>query len=153
MRAVLPLNLPDVHQFQVRLIDERRGLQRVAGALAPHLPSRDPSQLRMHDRNEPLESRGIALAPGLKQLGNLRSWRIGHRGNRAGPIVAKPGPYIGALSSTCAVWPFSGRFPASPTTEFFGPGEARMTSGHFLRTGIAIAIGVVGTAWSVMAGP
>src|SRR5215510_10856209 len=45
VRAILPLHLPDIHQLQVDLVDERRRLQRVIGTLCRHVTARYAVQL------------------------------------------------------------------------------------------------------------
>jgi hypothetical protein len=44
----------------------------MAGAFSRHAATRDLMELLMHERNQPLESRFIALAPGEKESGDLR---------------------------------------------------------------------------------
>jgi hypothetical protein len=55
------------------LVDERRELQRVAGALVAHVPTRETAGLRVDERNEPIE-RGsvVARAPRQQQRRHLR---------------------------------------------------------------------------------
>jgi len=70
MTAVLPSDLPCTGQTQKGLVDERRRLQRVPLALPAHVATRQPAQLRFHERNELFERRIIAVAPRPQELGN-----------------------------------------------------------------------------------
>ena len=61
--AILPLHLPDIDQFQVGLIDERRGLQRVAGTLRSHVTARHQVQFPVNHWKQLVESLLVARAP------------------------------------------------------------------------------------------
>ena len=63
MVAVLPINLVDVDEAEVRLVDQGACLQAVANALACHAGASDAIQLVMHKGDEPVERRPIATAP------------------------------------------------------------------------------------------
>jgi hypothetical protein len=71
MRAVAPLDAPLVDQSKVRLVHERRGLQRVSRTFTPHRAARLTMQLRIDDAKQPIRNRLIAPAPGEKQLSDL----------------------------------------------------------------------------------
>ena len=64
MRPVLPLDVFDVDEPQVGLVDERRGLKRVAGPLVAHVPSRNPAQLVVDERDELIEGGLLSASPG-----------------------------------------------------------------------------------------
>src|SRR5262249_9465371 len=51
MRAVLPLHIPAINQMQVRFVDQRRGLQRVASAFALHITLGQMMQLAIDQWN------------------------------------------------------------------------------------------------------
>ena len=70
VRAVLPAHAVQVHQPQVRLVDEGRGLQRVACAFLAHVPLRQAVQLLPHERDQLVEGVLLACPPGLQQLGH-----------------------------------------------------------------------------------
>ena len=53
----------DPGQAQVRLIDKRRGLQRMALALAAHVVVCEAAQLLVDDRHEPISCAGIVVRP------------------------------------------------------------------------------------------
>jgi hypothetical protein len=72
LRAVLP------GEPQVRLVDERRRLERVARPLAAHLPARDAAQLGVDERGQPVERRGVAPAPVREQLRDLLRRNFSH---------------------------------------------------------------------------
>ena len=64
---ILPVDPPGIDQAHVRFIQERRRLQAVAGALAPHAGHSDPVELGVHQRNEAFERRLVAPSPGQEQ--------------------------------------------------------------------------------------
>jgi hypothetical protein len=68
MRAILPLETPDVQQPQVGFVDECRGLQRLARALVRHLSFGQPGELLVDDRNQGREGVFVARAPGMQQF-------------------------------------------------------------------------------------
>ena len=65
--AVAPLEAIDIDQPQIRFVDERRGLQRVAGAFGPHVVVRKAVQLVVHDRDERVAGGRILPGPRLQQ--------------------------------------------------------------------------------------
>src|ERR1700675_4332917 len=78
MRAVLPVNQLQIGEAQVKLIDQRRGLQSMAVTFPCHAALRCPMQLPVNLRSELLQSTFIALAPCLKQFGDLVSEGLIH---------------------------------------------------------------------------
>ena len=73
MRAILPLHVTDIDELQVRLVDERGWLERVAVTFVPHVAPGDAAQLRVDYRDEPLERSFIPLSPGDKEVRDLSS--------------------------------------------------------------------------------
>jgi hypothetical protein len=71
MCAVLPRHIVRVHQAQVGLVHQRRGLQAVVRSLVGHVALRNPVQLSVDERNQPLESGFVALPPFQEQPGDL----------------------------------------------------------------------------------
>ena len=65
VRPVLPLHIPPVDQPKVGFVDERGGLQHVAGPLARHKLVRHPVQFLINRRSEPLQRFFVAIAPCL----------------------------------------------------------------------------------------
>ena len=63
MRAVSPARPLLVDQADIGLVDERRRLERVPGALASQLRARQPAQLLVDERHELLARRLTTLAP------------------------------------------------------------------------------------------
>ena len=55
MGAILPLDLLDRDQPEIRLIDQRGSLERVAGALVPHVTPRQTAQLPMDEGQQAVE--------------------------------------------------------------------------------------------------
>ena len=56
MRAILPVHIR-VDQPQIGFMDQRRGLERMSLGLAPELSPRQPAQLRIDERNQPVVRR------------------------------------------------------------------------------------------------
>ena len=71
MSAVLPLHVLLIYQPQVGFIDQRRGLQSVAGAFAAHVTAGELSQLGVDQRQQLIERRLVAVAPIHQQLGYI----------------------------------------------------------------------------------
>jgi hypothetical protein len=63
MGAVLPLHAPVVDQPHVGLVDQRGGLEAMAGSLAFHVAMRQAAELGVHDRGQLGECLLIAVAP------------------------------------------------------------------------------------------
>ena len=76
MGAVLPLHAVVVHQPQVGFVDQGRGLQAVAGALARHVAVRQAVKLLIDDRRQPFERIPVSLAPGAQQQAYVGRGRI-----------------------------------------------------------------------------
>jgi hypothetical protein len=69
MRAILPLDLFDFDEPEVRLIDQRGRLERVAGTLVAHMAPCQPAQFGVDQREQAVERRHLTLPPGLQQSG------------------------------------------------------------------------------------
>ena len=67
MGAVLPLHALVVDQPHVGFVDQRRGLQAVAGALALHVVVRQTVEFVVHDRRQPGERALVPVAPRAEQ--------------------------------------------------------------------------------------
>ena len=78
LRAIMPVDVLLTHQPQVSLIDERRGLQRVAGSLSTHVVVRQPVKLRLNQRQQLIQGRLIATAPIREQLRYFVWGRLSH---------------------------------------------------------------------------
>src|SRR5688572_13086606 len=63
MGAVLPVNALVIDQPQVGFVDQGRGLQAVAGALAPHVVVRQTTEFVVDDRHQEGERTLISVAP------------------------------------------------------------------------------------------
>ena len=61
VRAVLPLHLRLVNEPHVRLVDERRGLQGVADALAPQVARRELAKLAVDDGQQLVQDAAVAV--------------------------------------------------------------------------------------------
>ena len=68
MGAVLPLDILPVHQPQIGLVDERGGLEDVAGSLSRHLARGQVMQFLVDQRRQGLEGGPITIAPRDEQL-------------------------------------------------------------------------------------
>ena len=62
LRAILPVRLALFHQLQVRLVDQRGGLQGVVRPFAAHVAGGQAMQLAFDQRREPLQGRLVAAA-------------------------------------------------------------------------------------------
>ena len=71
MRAIVPRHPAETAQPEIRLVHQRGRLQRMAGPLRAEMPGRDRAQLRVDQRQEPLERAVIPLIPGPEILGDL----------------------------------------------------------------------------------
>ena len=70
--AAVPVPLfPWADQAQVRLVDQGRRLQRLAGLLTCHPLGREPAQLVVHQRQELRRGTSIALPDGVQDAGHL----------------------------------------------------------------------------------
>jgi hypothetical protein len=73
MRAILPLDVLRVDQLHVRLVHERRWLERVPIALVSHMASGDATELGMNQRDQLRERSFIPSSPGNKEVRNFGS--------------------------------------------------------------------------------
>ena len=60
-----------IHQAHVGFIDQGRGLQAVAGALAFHVAARQAVEFVINDRGQPFERALVSVAPGAEQRANV----------------------------------------------------------------------------------
>jgi hypothetical protein len=84
VRAVLPGDLPDLHEPQVRLVDEGGGLECVPGRLTPHPGVGERAELAVDERHQPLERDVVAVAPREEQSGEIGRRRCCHEGGPRG---------------------------------------------------------------------
>ena len=75
-------------QAQVNLVDQRRGLERVIGALPAHVMMSQSPQIFVDERREFRESGMISLAPSAQEL--LNSFWRGRRHIDVAPKVTSP---------------------------------------------------------------
>src|SRR5262249_39956203 len=68
---VLPANFLLTGQTQVRLVDERRRLQRVSGVLASKIMRSEPAQILIDQGHQCSERFFVTVTPGDKQLGDF----------------------------------------------------------------------------------
>jgi hypothetical protein len=59
------MNVLSVNQADVRLIDERIGLQNVAGTLSGHVPARNATQFAMNGRDELFQGGRVSGTPSM----------------------------------------------------------------------------------------
>ena len=72
MHSIVPLDRLPVDETDIGFVDERGCLQAVPHALSRHAALRDPVELLMDERNQPLESSLVALTPLQQQCGDFR---------------------------------------------------------------------------------
>ena len=63
MRAVVSRHILRINQPQIRFVDQRRGLEAMAGTLSCHAPARDLVKLPLYERNQTVEGGLVALTP------------------------------------------------------------------------------------------
>jgi hypothetical protein len=61
--AILPLDLTDIDQPEIRLINQSRGLQRMTGTLSRHVSPCGPVQFPIDQWKQLLQSSVISIAP------------------------------------------------------------------------------------------
>jgi hypothetical protein len=96
MRAVLPRGGVTAGEAEEGLVHQRGRLQRMTRPLALHLPRRDATKLREHERREAVERGAIASGPVREQTRDLRLRGSGHEVDRE--IVAGGEHFWCALS-------------------------------------------------------
>jgi hypothetical protein len=82
MRAIGPIQVPGVNEAHEGLVHERSRLQRVSGALVPHVAARHAVQPLVHERRQAIQGSRISAPPGLQQTGDFR----GFFGARHSPV-------------------------------------------------------------------
>ena len=73
MAMVVGLRRSLIHQPQVRLVNERGGLQRMVRPLSAQMAPRDPAQLLVYEGQKAMQRIFVAGAPQPKEL----TWRWG----------------------------------------------------------------------------
>jgi hypothetical protein len=71
MRPILPVDVALFDQPQVRLVNERGWLERMARAFVSKLTGGNPAQLGIHERQQTIEGASIATTPVVEQLGDV----------------------------------------------------------------------------------
>jgi hypothetical protein len=67
MGAILPLHSIVIHQAHPGFIDNGRCLEAVAGPLASQVATRQPVELVINNRGQPIECALISIAPGAEE--------------------------------------------------------------------------------------
>jgi hypothetical protein len=131
MRAILPPHLARINQPQIGLVDQRRGLQRVARLLAVHVVSGQSAQLFINQRHELLQRQLIASAPGQQQMSDFLDRRLRHNRPRHEPATAPPrqtppeGVNLSHRRSTLYSAPVFAKTAVSSLTPKIFPGRGR----------------------------
>lgn len=106
MRAILPVHIR-VDQPQIGFMDQRRGLERMSLGLAPELSPRQPAQLRIDERNQPVVRPIVPEPPFAQQLGHPRRIVypslvvLGHNEKEFTPAAAASGAAAGIETYEC----------------------------------------------------
>jgi hypothetical protein len=80
VRSALQRQAVHIHESQVDLVDEGRRLQDVSRRFPPEVAARHATQLVVHQRNQAVECRLVALAPRQKEFRDvLHAGAAGHR--------------------------------------------------------------------------
>jgi hypothetical protein len=80
--AVAESRATQVHQLEVRLVNQRRGVQRRARIVMPKPEMGDAPQVVVQQGHELVQRFPVSLAPALQQLGDV--WRCGRYWHRCG---------------------------------------------------------------------
>jgi hypothetical protein len=76
MGTILPLHALVINQTHVGLIDQRRRLKAVAGTLASHVVTGEPSKFVINNGGQPVECASVSVTPCAKQSADLTDWRL-----------------------------------------------------------------------------
>ena len=71
VRAVAKASTAQVDQLEIRLMDERRGIQRGARVLVPEALMGDTAEMLVHERDKLVQRVSLPLAPALQELRNV----------------------------------------------------------------------------------
>jgi len=71
MRAIVPRHIAETAQAEIGLVHESGRLQRMARPLRAKMPACDRTELRIDQRQKPLERAVIPLLPGPEILGDV----------------------------------------------------------------------------------
>jgi hypothetical protein len=71
VRAIPPLYTALIDKSQIRLVYERRGLERVSALLSPHRARCLSVELGVHLLQEPFAGGGVTAAPGEEESGDV----------------------------------------------------------------------------------
>ena len=71
MHAILPRDLLDFDQPEIRLVDQRGRLERMADTLVTHMAPGQAAQLPVDEGQQPVERRHLPPAPSLQQSGGV----------------------------------------------------------------------------------
>ena len=71
MRAIPPVQILQLDQPQIKLVDERRGLEEVTGTFGAHALPGGAMEFAVDVRCQLLERLLIAAAPGVQQTGDI----------------------------------------------------------------------------------
>ena len=71
VRPAVQRHAVHIHESQEDLVDESRRLEGVSGRFPPEMAARHPPQLVILQRNQAVERRGVSLAPGQEQPGDV----------------------------------------------------------------------------------
>jgi hypothetical protein len=72
VRAILPLNAPQIDQADERFVDQSRRLESVIAPLASELEPGETAKLLMDDWHQLVERNTIAAAPREQQFSHVR---------------------------------------------------------------------------------
>jgi len=72
VRAIVPRYGFRIDQSEIRLVDERRGLEGVIRTLVSDVPLRDSMKFVVYERNQAVQRLLVALSPLEKQPSDLR---------------------------------------------------------------------------------
>ena len=105
MRSILPFDIALFDQPQVRLVNERGWLERVARAFVSKLTGGNPAQLGIDERQQAVEGVSIATTPVVEQFrdvvtcGHWQPEGLGNQQDRGSRARAQAGRFRAATHS------------------------------------------------------
>jgi uncharacterized protein (TIGR02246 family) len=108
VRAVAKPGAAQVDQLEVRLVNERRGVQRRARILVPKAIMGDSAQVLVDERDELVQRVSVSLAPALEQLRNVGTQVDDFKGDGrepfCGPLTPNRQTQFGRFPASLAHW-------------------------------------------------
>src|SRR5579862_6140270 len=89
MSAIFPIALRQVYEAQIDLVDERRSLEGMSGALVSHVALRADVQFLIDEREELVKGGFVAGTPSPQELGDVAGRGLRHVAGLRGLILGE----------------------------------------------------------------